>query len=58
MKYAAQSFRDGECRNVLHFFTQQMDMIGAESQTLGAMYKRKKKSQNLLSSRSYSVDKR
>ena len=43
MKYAAQSFRDGECRNVLHFFTQQMDMIGAESQTLGAMYKRKKK---------------
>ena len=43
MKYAAQSFRDSECRNVLHFFIQQMDMMGAESQTLGTMYKREKK---------------
>lgn len=43
MKYAAQSFRDGECRNVLHFFIQQMDMMGAESQTMGTMHKRKKR---------------
>ena len=43
MKYAAQTFRDSECRSVLHFFIQPMDMMGAESQTFGTMYKRVKK---------------